>query len=72
MSEYQYYEFRTIDRPLTDEEQAAMRQLSSRVVLTPPAPPLPTITATFGATLKRCCSNTSTRCFILPIGAVAG
>lgn len=35
MSEYQYYEFRTIDRPLTDEEQAAMRQLSSRVVLTP-------------------------------------
>lgn len=35
MSEYQYYEFRAIDRPLTDEEQAAMRQLSSRVVLTP-------------------------------------
>ncbi len=35
MSEYQYYEFRVMDRPLTDEEQAAMRQLSSRVVLTP-------------------------------------
>lgn len=35
MSEYQYYEFQAIDRPLTDEEQAAMRQLSSRVVLTP-------------------------------------
>ncbi len=35
MSEYQYYEFQAMDRPLTDEEQAAMRQLSSRVVLTP-------------------------------------
>ena len=35
MSEYQYYEFQAIDRPLTDEEQAAIRQLSSRVVLTP-------------------------------------
>ncbi len=35
MSEYQYYEFQAIDRPLTDEAQAAMRQLSSRVVLTP-------------------------------------
>jgi len=35
VSEYQYYEFRTIDRPLTEEEQAVMRQLSSRVALTP-------------------------------------
>ena len=24
MSEYQYYEWQTIDRPLTDEEQAAV------------------------------------------------
>ena len=31
MSEYQYYEFQTIDRHLTDEEQAALSQLSSRV-----------------------------------------
>lgn len=29
MSKYQYYEFQTIDRPLTDEEQAAVSQLSS-------------------------------------------
>lgn len=35
MSEYQCYEFQTIDKPLAEEEQAVMRQLSSRVVLTP-------------------------------------
>lgn len=35
MSEYQYYEFQTIDRPLTDGEQAEIRKLSSRVALTP-------------------------------------
>ena len=31
MSEYQYYEFRAIDRPLTKEEQRAVSSLSSRV-----------------------------------------
>jgi hypothetical protein len=31
MSEYQYYEFQAIDRPLTEEEQQAVAQLSSRV-----------------------------------------
>ncbi|CCI15973.1 hypothetical protein MICAF_170011 [Microcystis aeruginosa PCC 9807] len=31
MSEYQYYEFHAIDRPLTQEERAAISQLSSRV-----------------------------------------
>jgi len=31
MSEYQYYEFQAIDRPLTQEERAAIGQLSSRV-----------------------------------------
>ena len=31
MSEYQYYEFQAIDRPLTQEEQQAVAQLSSRV-----------------------------------------
>jgi hypothetical protein len=30
MSEYQYYEFQAIDRPLTPEEQAAVARLSSR------------------------------------------
>lgn len=33
MSEYQYYEFQTIDRPLTTEQQAAIRKLSRRVEL---------------------------------------
>ena len=31
MSEYQYYEFLAIDRPLTPDEQQAVAQLSSRV-----------------------------------------
>jgi hypothetical protein len=35
MSEYQYYEFQTIDRPLTAKEQAEIKELSSRVQLTP-------------------------------------
>jgi hypothetical protein len=34
MSEYQYYEFQTLDRPLTKTEQAAIAQLSRRVELT--------------------------------------
>jgi hypothetical protein len=35
MSEYQYYEFRAIDRPLTEEEQRTVGKLSSRVDLSP-------------------------------------
>jgi hypothetical protein len=35
MSEYQYYEFQTIDRPLTPKEQTEIKGLSSRVKLTP-------------------------------------
>ena len=35
MSEYQYYEFQAIDRPLTSEEQRAVARLSSRVALHP-------------------------------------
>lgn len=35
MSEYQYYEFQAVDRPLSEEGLAAMRRLSSRVELTP-------------------------------------
>ncbi|MDX2231632.1 MAG: hypothetical protein NW220_18505 [Leptolyngbyaceae cyanobacterium bins.349] len=35
MSEYQYYEFQAIDRPLTKQEQDEIRKLSSRVQLTP-------------------------------------
>jgi hypothetical protein len=33
MSEYQYYEFQAIDRPLTPKEQAEVKELSSRVKL---------------------------------------
>ncbi len=35
MSEYQYYEFQALDRPLTEEEQSYIASLSSRVLLTP-------------------------------------
>jgi hypothetical protein len=34
MSEYQYYEFRTVDRILTAKEQTQIKKLSSRVQLT--------------------------------------
>ena len=35
MSEYQYYEFLAIDRPLTPEEMSALRALSTRAHITP-------------------------------------
>jgi len=35
MSEYQYYEFLAIDRPLTSEEMATLRALSTRAHITP-------------------------------------
>jgi len=35
MSEYQYYEFRAIDRPLTGEEMEELREISSRAEITP-------------------------------------
>lgn len=34
MSEYQYYEFQAIDRPLDDDEQAEVRSLSTRARIT--------------------------------------
>lgn len=34
MSEYQYYEFLAIDRPLDDDEQAQIRSLSTRATIT--------------------------------------
>ena len=34
MSEYQYYEFRAIDRPLSDADQRELRKLSSRARIT--------------------------------------
>ena len=35
MSEYQYYEFLAIDRPLTDTEMGELRSISSRGEITP-------------------------------------
>lgn len=35
MSEYQYYEFRAIDRPLTETQMAELRRLSTRAEITP-------------------------------------
>ena len=34
MSEYQYYEFRTVDKPLTPQQQAELRSRSSRATIT--------------------------------------
>src|SRR3989337_1698222 len=35
MSEYQYYEFQAIDRPLTKDEMAELRELTTRATITP-------------------------------------
>lgn len=35
MSEFQYYEFQALDRPLTEKEMAALRKCSSRARITP-------------------------------------
>jgi hypothetical protein len=35
MSEYQYFEFRAIDRPLDDRQMRELRAVSSRAVITP-------------------------------------
>ncbi len=50
MSEYQYYEFQAIDRPLTPEEQQAVAQLSSRAS---PHPWQAVFTYSFGGGLRR-------------------
>jgi len=34
MSEYQYYDFKAIDRALTKTEMAALRSISTRAVIT--------------------------------------
>jgi hypothetical protein len=35
MSEYQYYEFQAIDKPLTEKDMQALRNLSTRARITP-------------------------------------
>ena len=34
MSEYRYYEFRAVDRPLTQQDMRAMRLISTRAAIT--------------------------------------
>jgi len=34
MSEYQYYEFQAIDRPLTDRQMRELREISTRATIT--------------------------------------
>jgi len=34
VSEYQYYDFRAIDRPLMKKEMAALRSISTRAAIT--------------------------------------
>jgi hypothetical protein len=50
MSEFQYYEFQAIDRPLTEEQQRAVAELSSRVE---PHPRRAVFTYSFGGGLRR-------------------
>ena len=50
MSEYEYYEFQAIDRPLTEEQQRAVAELSSRVE---PHPRRAVFTYSFGGGLGR-------------------
>src|SRR3954469_569268 len=35
MSEFQYYEFQAIDRPLDEEAQQALQRISTRALITP-------------------------------------
>jgi hypothetical protein len=35
MSEYQYYEFRAVDRPLSGKDMKALRNISTRAQITP-------------------------------------
>src|SRR4051812_24842934 len=35
MSEYQYYEFQAVDRPLDDRAMAALRAITTRATITP-------------------------------------
>ena len=35
LSEYQYYQFQSIDRPLTDRQMGELRAISTRADITP-------------------------------------
>ena len=50
MSEYQYYEFLALDRPLTEKQMLEVRSLSTRARITPKASSTHTTGETSGAT----------------------
>ena len=35
MSEYQYYEFKAVDKPLSEKDMRALRNISTRAQITP-------------------------------------
>jgi hypothetical protein len=49
MSEYQYYEFRAVDRPLSQTEQGELRRVSSRARISAAGLSIITTSATSGA-----------------------
>jgi hypothetical protein len=49
MSEYQYFEFQSLDRPLTADQQSAMRRISHQVDLTPVRAAFTYTAGSFGA-----------------------
>jgi hypothetical protein len=49
MSEYQYFEFQSLDRPLTADQHAAMRRISHQVDLTPVRAAFTYTAGSFGA-----------------------
>jgi hypothetical protein len=49
MSEYQYFEFQSLDRPLTADQQSAMRRISHQVDLTPVRATFTYTVGSFGA-----------------------
>jgi hypothetical protein len=82
MSEYQYYEFQALDRPLTAEQQAMMRRLSKRVELSAtraafnysygdfPAEPLEVLEQQFDALLYIANWGSKQLAFRFPSGAI--
>ena len=82
MSEYQYYEFQAIDRPLNEQQQAYVRGLSRRVEMTPsharftysygdfPANPLKVLEAHFDALLYEANWGSKRLAFRFPRAAI--
>ena len=60
MSEYQYYEFQTVDRPLTDQEQEAVGKLSSHIEVSPTRA---VVTYSFGGGFRHDCKEVLAKYF---------